>query len=950
MEENVWAGVFQVLGRLHPLIVHFPIGLLVVALFLEWLTLKGRRPGLREGINWMIFIGAFFAVLATILGWLLRMFDDYSGELVQIHQNLGILTAVLSVIAAFLLRQTVSGKLKSYLAYRFVLTLSVIFLSVTGHLGASLTHGEDFLSSALPGNRDSYDNSKAEALLAQLHQLDSLSETDLDDLNLEVRAIFAHNCYQCHSENKQKGELILENKRGVFKGGESGKVIIAGKPEESEIYRRITLPPNADGVMPKKGKVLRDNEIALIRLWIEKGAHWSDRALKVFPEAPLALTKPDLPKSTREEHPVDKLVGAYFEKNAVDWPQVVDDKTFIRRSYLDIVGLLPQPDLIERFASNSDPNKRNRLIDSLLNDTHNYTQHWLSFWNDLLRNDYSGTGFITGGRKQITDWLYKSLLENKPYDSMIRELVNPSPESEGFIKGIQWRGAINSSQRTEMQAAQNIGQSLMGVNVKCASCHNSFVSNLTLDQAYGFASIFADSVLELNRCDKPIGKMAKVNFLYPELGSVEADSLGERLSKLSDLMVKPENGRLYRTITNRIWERLMGRGIIEPVDEMDNMPWDGALLDWLASDFIDSGHDLKRLIKTIMTSKTYQLPAAGYKKLEQIKSAQYVFNGPVIRRMSAEQFADAVSQIIAPVYYAAAYDPSGMDRSPNRIWHREIKSDRDVLPNPGKRYFRHTFALTGKEIIRADALISVDHSYVFYLNGHKVSTGTDWRKVDKLDVTKFLNPRKNIIAIEGTNEGNIANPAGILFRMKVHQEDSLETIVESGNGQGWKSTDVTSDKDWRDVSFDDRHWKAVRNYGSKHWDRLLDFKFGDSIPPFARASLVRQHPFMKALGRPSRENVTTSRDDQATLLQALELTNGAYFNQVLEEGASIWLREHDSNAENMVTSLFLKSLGRKPTKKEKDVTVAALGSSPDKEGVQDLFWATLLLPEFQFIY
>lgn len=950
MEENAWTWLFQLLGRLHPLIVHFPIGLLVVALFLEVLTLKGKRPGLREGINWMVYLGAFFALLATVLGWLLRTFDDYSGELVQIHQNLGILTAVLSLIAAFLLRRTIAGKLNSLVAYRTVLLLSVIALSITGHLGASLTHGEDFLSSALPGNRNSYDNSKTEALLAQLNQLDSLSETDLDDLNLEVRAIFAHNCYQCHSENKQKGELVLENKRGVFKGGESGVVIIPGKPEESEIYKRITLPPNADGVMPKKGKVLKDNEIALIRLWIEKGAHWSDRALKVFPEAPLALTKPDLPKSTGEEHPIDKLVGAYFEKNAVDWPQVVDDQTFIRRSYLDIIGLLPQPKSIDRFVTNLDSNKRNKLIDSLLNDTHNYTQHWLSFWNDLLRNDYSGTGFITGGRKQITDWLYKSLLENKPYDTMVKELVNPTPESEGFIKGIQWRGVVNASQRTEMQAAQNIGQSLMGVNVKCASCHNSFVSNLTLDQVYGFASIFADSVLELNRCDKPIGKMAKVNFLYPELGSVEADSLDERLSKLSELIVKPENGRLYRTITNRIWERLMGRGIIEPLDEMDNTPWDRALLDWLAADFIDSGHDLKQLIRTVMTSKTYQLPGVNYKKLEQIKSPEYVFNGPIIRRMSAEQFADAVSQIIAPVYYAAAYDPVGEEVLSNRIWHRERKSERDVLPDPGKRYFRHTFTLANNEIIGAKTLISVDHSYTFYLNGQKVATGTDWRKVDKPDVTRFLNPGKNVIAIEGSNEGNIANPAGIVFQMRIHQKDSLETIVESGDGQDWKSTDTTPHRDWRDKTFDDEHWEEVRNYGSKHWDMLLSFKFGDSIPSFARASLVRQHPFMKALGRPSRENVATSRDDQATLLQALELTNGAYFNKVLEEGAGAWLAEYDTNTENMVTSLYLKSLGRKPTKEEKDIMVTTLGNSPDKEAVQDLFWATLLLPEFQFIY
>ena len=142
-------------------------------------------------------------------------------------------------------------------------------MTITGHLGATLTHGQDFLSSALTGSKDTYSDGNTDLLLAQLHQIDSLSESQQDDLNLEVRAILAHNCYQCHSENKKKGDLVLDNKRGVFKGGKSGKVITAGKPVESEIYRRITLSPNHDKVMPKKGKVLKENEIALIKLWIK---------------------------------------------------------------------------------------------------------------------------------------------------------------------------------------------------------------------------------------------------------------------------------------------------------------------------------------------------------------------------------------------------------------------------------------------------------------------------------------------------------------------------------------------------------------------------------------------------------------------------------------------------------------------------------------------------------
>ena len=947
MDNNSLTWIFQFLGRLHPLTVHFPIGLLVVAFFLELLTIRGKRPGLREGINWMVYLGAAFAVLASCLGWLLSTFDDYSGELVQWHQNLGIATAVLSIVTASLLLMTTHGRFSNFLVYRTGMFITVITLTITGHLGASLTHGEDFLSSALPGNIDTFDDGKAGVLLTQLNQIDSLSESQQDALNLELRAILAHNCYQCHSENKQKGELVLDNKRGVFKGGKSGEIIIAGKPEESELYRRITLSPNHDEVMPKKGKVLKDNEIALVKLWIKNGAHWSDRALKVFPEAPLALAKPELPELSKENHPLDKLINVYFEQHDINWPEVVDDHVFIRRAFLDIVGLLPEPEKVAEFVKDQHPNKRERLIDELLNDHHNYTQHWLSFWNDLLRNDYSGTGFITGGRKQITAWLYNSLKENKPYDIMIRELVNPTEESEGFIKGIQWRGVVNASQRTEMQAAQNIGQSLLGVNVKCASCHNSFISNLTLNQAYGFASIFADSTMELNRCDKPTGKMAKVNFLYTELGSVEAETIKERLLLLSEVMVKPENGRLYRTITNRIWKRLMGRGIIEPVDEMDNTPWDASLLDWLAADFIDSEYDLKHLIKRIMTSKAYQLPPASYQKLEDLKSGQYVFNGPVIRRMSAEQFCDAVSQVIAPVYYAAAYNPTSEGLSSNRIWHKEVKFDRTVLPDPGKRYFRHVFTLPDLEILMASTLISVDHSYTLYLNGKSISQGSDWKKVDKIDVTDLLNPGENIIAVEGINEGKIANPAGILFAMKIRYDEGQDILIQSG--ADWKSTKAVPGDDWINLEFNDESWEKVRNYGSSHWDKLLNFKFEDSEHQFARASLVRQHPFMKALGRPSRENVATSRDDQATLLQALELTNGDFFNNVLAEGAALWLNEYN-DPEKIADTLYLKTLGRKPTKQEKEVILPALGAEPHIAGVQDLFWATLLSPEFQFIY
>jgi hypothetical protein len=467
-----------------------------------------------------------------------------------------------------------------------------------------------------------------------------------------------------------------------------------------------------------------------------------------------------------------------------------------------------------------------------------------------------------------------------------------------------------------------------------------------LEQSYGFASIFADSVLELNRCDKPIGKMAKVNFLYPELGDVEAESLKERLLKLSEVIVKPENGRLYRTITNRFWERLMGRGIIEPLDEMDNEPWDADLLDWLASDFVDSGYDLKHLIKRIMTSKVYQLPTVSYKDKAEIKS-EYLFKGPILRRMSAEQFSDAVSQIIKPVYAAVAYNPKGNELPSSRVWHREIKFDRDVLPEPGKRYFRKKFPLPDKPVASAVVLISVDHSYTLYINEKKISEGMDWTKVDKLSVQSVLSKGINTIAIEGINEGNIANPAGILFSMKINFLDGSEILLNSDNS--WKSTADQPNEDWTSAGYNDNTWKEARNYGTSYWGKLIDFTFEDHVGEFARASLVEQHPFMKAMGRPSRENVTTSRDEQATLLQALELTNGEFFNEVLEEGAGIWLERYGRDSEKIIEELYQKSLGRGANDQEKKIIISLLGNEPKKEDLQDLFWSTLISPEFQFI-
>jgi len=188
-------------------------------------------------------------------------------------------------------------------------------------------------------------------------------------------------------------------------------------------------------------------------------------------------------------------------------------------------------------------------VKDLLSRDREYAEHWLTFWNDALRNDYSGVGYITKGRKQITGWLYQSLLENKPYDEFTRELISPSPEAEGFINGIKWRGRVNASQVREVQFSQNVSQVFLGINMKCASCHDSFINSWKLKDAYGLAAIVAEEPLEMHRCDKPTEEMAEAAFLYPELGTIDPKApREERLQQFAELLTHPENGRFTRTI------------------------------------------------------------------------------------------------------------------------------------------------------------------------------------------------------------------------------------------------------------------------------------------------------------------------------------------------------------------------------------------------------------------
>ncbi len=461
------------------------------------------------------------------------------------------------------------------------------------------------------------------------------------DFEKDIKPLFEAACIKCHAKGKDKGGLSIETREAFMKGGDTGVAAVIGKSGESLIVEAVS-GLDADTAMPKKGTKWTAEQVGLLRAWIDQGAAWPADITFAKPQPqnlhPRAVTLAARPSV----HPIDDLLSRYFAEKGATFPNAVEDRRFARRAYLDVIGLLPTPEHLDAFLTDPAADKRAKLVTALLADKGGYADHWLTFWNDLLRNDYKGAGFIDGGRKQISGWLHRALVENKPYDRFVAELVNPVPESEGFTRGIIWRGTVNASMLPPMQAAQNVSQVFLGVNLKCASCHDSFVNDWSLADAYGLAAVYADETLELVHCDKPTGKKAAARFLYPEIGALDGSATkAERLKRLAEIITSPKDGRLARTIVNRLWARLLGRGLVEPLDDMDKAAWNRDLLDWLAEDLVAHGYDLKHTIKTICTSRAYQLPAVegpGEKEA-------FVFRGPLARRLTAEQFSDALSAL-----------------------------------------------------------------------------------------------------------------------------------------------------------------------------------------------------------------------------------------------------------------------------------------------------------------
>lgn len=255
-------AITDLLGRFHPLLVHLPVGVLLLAVLFQWILLFPRWANLKPAIPVMFFWGMLAAVFSCITGYFLSLSGDYDATTTERHQWMGIYTAIAALVI-YILHRINLGEWINRVAGVIVL----ILVSITGHLGGSLTHGEGYLTEGW-GKEDG--NDVIWKPMANVQEV-----TVYNDL---VQPLLQARCYSCHGSTKQKGKLRLDETAFITKGGEEGKIIIPGKADESALIERLLLPLNDDEHMPPKEKPqLTQTEVALLHWWIQNGADYEKK-------------------------------------------------------------------------------------------------------------------------------------------------------------------------------------------------------------------------------------------------------------------------------------------------------------------------------------------------------------------------------------------------------------------------------------------------------------------------------------------------------------------------------------------------------------------------------------------------------------------------------------------------------------------------------------------------
>lgn len=353
---------------------------------------------------------------------------------------------------------------------------------------------------------------------------------------------------------------------------------------------------------------------------------------------------------------IDKLVFAKLRMLSINPSDLCSDQEFIRRAYLDLCGILPTPDEVKAFLTSKDAAKRSKLIDALL-ERPEYADFWTLKWADVLRNNRKTVQ--PKGAHVFQAWLRNHVAANTGFDAVVRDLLTASGSTFANPPANYYRIA-----RDPTSLAETTAQLFFGVRMQCAKCHNHPFERWTQDDYYSMAAFFARVKQKKDTVEPGTGNANFAEVIYtdragevtqprtgkampPKVPGVPAPTIPpgqDRRQVLADLTTAPDNPFFAKSIANRIWYHLNGKGIVDPVDDFrdSNPSANDELLDYLGKELAARKFDVKHVIRLIMNSRTYQLSAMAN---ESNKDDTKYFSHAVTKLLTAEQLLDALCTV-----------------------------------------------------------------------------------------------------------------------------------------------------------------------------------------------------------------------------------------------------------------------------------------------------------------
>lgn len=439
----------------------------------------------------------------------------------------------------------------------------------------------------------------------------------------QIKPLLESRCLECHQGAKAKGGLRLDSLEAARAGGKSdGTGILPGSPAESSILHRVKTD-DEDDIMPPKGDRLSPQEIALLETWIREGAAW--------------------PK---------------YDLQEVRFTGLSEDLAFLRRLSLDTVGVPPSEKEIQTFLRDAPRDRRGRAIDRLLKDPR-WADQWMGYWQDVLAENPNIINPTLNNSGPFRWWIEESLLDDKPMDLFVTELIR----MEGSVRYGGPAGFGIASQNDVPMAAKGIilGGAFLGVELKCARCHDAPGHTWKQKDLFQVAAMLSRKPVEVPKTSSvPIDEIHKtgrkplievtlkpgtpVPPVWPFQAFVQDSSViqpehpDDTRDQLAAFITSPTNERFAQVLANRVWERLMGRGLVSKVEDWQRSERSHQeLLRWLGRELVRSGYQLKAVARLILESHAYQRAVDP-----GLREAHPLFAAQSARHLEAEQIVDSL--------------------------------------------------------------------------------------------------------------------------------------------------------------------------------------------------------------------------------------------------------------------------------------------------------------------